>query len=132
MDIFEKYKEELDNDLKIDEINLLEKQMMLPALKHKWVARLIHFKQELNGLNKKKKEIREAVFQNLEKEGLPPGLPKNSIDKKIESSAPMLKIQEQIQNTEIIIEYFEKIENIFKTMTYDFKNIVEITKMETT
>ena len=37
----EEFKKELQEDTKIDQINLLEKQMMLPAIKHKWVARLI-------------------------------------------------------------------------------------------
>ena len=132
MTILEDFKFELEEDTKIDEINLLDKQMMLPAIKHKWVARLIFYKRELNSLLRRKKEMREAVVQNLEKEGIPPGLPKSSLDKKIESSSPMIKIQEQIEDTEIIIQYLEKVENIFKTMTYDFKNIVDISRMETT
>ena len=132
MDTLENFKLELDDDTKIDEINLLDKQMMLPAIKHKWVARLIYYKRTLNSLNRKKKELRESVLENFEKNGMPPGLPKSVLDKKIELSAPIVKIQEQIEDTEIIIQYLEKIETIFKTMTYDMKNIVDITKMETT
>ena len=35
-------------NLKLDQINILDKQLMLPTLKHKWVARLIHFKKQKN------------------------------------------------------------------------------------
>jgi len=132
MNILEKFQSELEDDTKIDEINLLEKQMMLPAIKHKWVARLITSKRELNKLNKQKKELKESVLQNLQEKGIPPGMPKSILDKKIETSSPIVKIQEEIEDIEIIILYLEKVETIFKTMTYDMKNIVDITKMETT
>jgi hypothetical protein len=132
MIMLEEFQSELQEDTKIDEINLLEKQMMLPAIKHKWVARLILYKRNLNSLNRKKKELRESVLKTLEQTGMPPGLPKSSIDKKIESSAPIIKLQEEIEDVEITIEYLEKVETILRSMTYDMKNIVDITKMETT
>lgn len=128
----EEFKEELQEDTKIDQINLLEKQMMLPAIKHKWVARLMDQKRKLNSLNRKKKSLRAGVVETLERKGLPPGLPKSALDKKIDGSEEMLKIEEEIEDTEVLIEYFEKIENIFRSMTYDMKNIVEINKLETT
>jgi hypothetical protein len=128
----EEFKEELQEDTKIDQINLLEKQMMLPAIKHKWVARLMDHKRKLNFLNRKKKSLRVGVLETLEKKGLPTGIPKSALDKKIDGSEEMLRIEEEIQDTEILIEYFEKIETIFRSMTYDMKNIVEINKLETT
>jgi hypothetical protein len=128
----EEFKKELQEDTKIDQINLLEKQMMLPAIKHKWVARLIDQKRKLNALERKKKAIRAGVLETLEKKGLPTGLPKSALDKKIDGSEEILKIVEEIEDTEIMIEYFEKIEGIFRSMTYDMKNIIEINKLETT
>lgn len=128
----ETFTKELEEDTKIDELNLLQKQMMLPAIKHKWVARLIESKRRLNSLNRKKKNIRESVLETFKTEGIPTGIPKTSLDKKIDASEPMTKIQEDIEDTEIIIEYLEKVENIFRSMTYDLKNIVDINKLETT
>lgn len=130
MDILNKFKEEIVNDVKVDELNLLDKQMMLPSLKHKWVARLIDAKRELNALNRKKKALRESVLEEFKKNGIPPGIPKATIDKKIDCSDPMLKLQEEIEEKEILVEYLEKIEVIFKNMSFDLKNIVEINKME--
>ena len=132
MDVRENFKKELQSDTQIDEINLSQKQLMLPAIKHKWVARLIEQKRKFNALNKKKKIIRAAVVASLEKEGMPPGLPKSALDKKIENSDAIQKINEEIEDTEIIIEYLEKIETIFRTMTYDIKNIIDINRLETT
>jgi hypothetical protein len=128
----EDFKIELQEDTRIDEINLSQKQLMLPAIKHKWVARLIEHKRRLNSLKRKKKTVRAAVIISLEREGLPPGLPKSALDKKIDSSDAILKIDEEIEDTEIIVEYFEKVESIFRSMTYDIKNIIDINRLETT
>ena len=132
MVIIDKFKEELEKDTHIDELNLLQKQLQLPAIKHKWVARLIDAKRHLNNLIRKKKVIRAAVVAALEKDGIPPGIPKSSLDKKIENTKSIAEIDEQIQDIEITIEYLEKVESIFRSMTYDLKNIIEINKLETT
>lgn len=132
MDKLEEFKKELQDDTQIDELNLLQKQLMLPAIKHKWVARLIDEKRKLNRLKNNKKIIREGVLTSMEKNGIPPGVPKAKIDRKIETSQSIIKIDEDIQESEIIIEYLEKVETIFRSMTYDLKNIVDITRMETT
>jgi hypothetical protein len=132
MDKLEDFKKELQDDTQLDELNLMQKQLMLPAIKHKWVARLIDEKRKLNRLNNQKKIIREGVLASMEKNGIPPGVPKAKIDRKIETSQSIIKIDEDIQESEIIIEYLEKVEGIFRSMTFDLKNIVEITKMETT
>ncbi len=132
MDKLEDFKKELQEDTQIDELNLLQKQLMLPAIKHKWVARLIDEKRKLNRLKNSKKIIREGVLTSMEQKGIPPGVPKAKIDRKIETSQSIIKIDEDIQESEIIIEYLEKVETIFRSMTYDLKNIVDITRMETT
>jgi hypothetical protein len=132
MDKLEEFKKELQEDTQIDELNLLQKQLMLPAIKHKWVARLIDEKRKLNRLKNNKKIIREGVLSSMEQNGIPPGIPKTKIDRKIETSQSIIKIDEDIQESEIIIEYLEKVETIFRSMTYDLKNIVDITRMETT
>jgi hypothetical protein len=130
--VFTDYKNEISNDVKVDEINLLQKQLQLPTIKHKWAARQIEQKRHRNNLYKKKKEIKAATLIKLEKEGIPPGMPKKSITEKIESSEIMEQINEEIEHTDLLIEYLEKVENILKTMTYDMKNIIDINKLETT
>jgi hypothetical protein len=132
MDFFEKIKHEINSDLVLDRINLLEKQLMLPAIKHKWVARLIDQKRLKNSLEAKKKHLKADVLKTLQDSGIPSNLPKAALDRKIESSDSLLKIDEQIKETEIIIEYLEKVENICRSLTYDIKNAVDLEKLETT
>jgi hypothetical protein len=128
--LFEEYENEITLDTKIDELNLLEKQLQLPGVKHKWVARLISHKRKLNILNKKRKEIKESVLSKLQ--DIPKGIPRKSLDLKIDSTEQIITIDEEIEETNIMIEYLEKVEQIFKTMSYDLKNIIDINKLETT
>ena len=128
--LFEEYENEITLDTKIDELNLLEKQLQLPAVKHKWIARLISHKRKLNILNKKRKEIKESVLSKLQ--DIPKGIPRKSLDSKIDSTEQIISIDEEIEETNIMIEYLEKVEQIFKTMSYDLKNIIDINKLETT
>ena len=132
MDFFEKIKHEINSVLVLDRINLLEKQLMLPAIKHKWVARLIDQKRLKSSLETKKKLLKADVLKTLQDSGIPSNLPKAALDRKIESSDSILKIDEQIKETEIIIEYLEKVENICRSLTYDIKNAVDLEKLETT
>ena len=132
MNNFENYNQEIQRDLHVDQLNLLEKQLILPTLKHKWVARLIEAKRNRNHLEKKKKELKEEVLKKLESGGIPTGVPKASIKEKVEASDTIRKINEELEDISLIIEYLEKVENIFRNMTFDFKNITEITKLETT
>ena len=132
MDIFLKYKEEIDEDTKIDQINLLDRQMMNPANRHKWVARLIQHKRTKNELERRKKLLKEEVIKTLEEKGIPTGLPKASLMSKVENSDGIKKITQEIEDVDLIIEYLERVEQIFKSMTYDLKNIVDISKMEMT
>ena len=129
---FDKLSSELKEDTEVDELNLLQKQLTLPAIKHKWVARLIEQKRYLNNLEKKKRMAKIAVLSSLEEQGLPPGIPKTSLEKKIDNSDTIQKINEDIDETTLLIEYLEKVEAIFRSMTYDIKNIIEINKLETT
>jgi hypothetical protein len=128
--MFEEYEKEIFFDTKIDELNLLEKQLQLPAIKHKWVARLITHKRKVNNLQKKRKEIKEIVLSKMS--DIPKGIPKKLLDAKIDTTEEIQKIDEEIESHSIMIEYLEKVEQIFKSMSYDLKNIIDINKLETT
>lgn len=129
---FDKLSQELKEDTKIDELNLLQKQLTLPAIKHKWVFRLIEQKRYLNNLERKKKLAKITVLSSLEEQGIPTGIPKASLEKKIDNSDTLQKINADIEETTLLIEYLEKVEGVFRSMTYDIKNIIEINKLETT
>lgn len=132
MEQIDKIKQEIQEDLKLDRISLLEKQLILPAIKHKWVSRLIEYKKTKNSLNKKRKNLKEEAMKTFLNQKLPDSLPKASIDKKIESSEVFQKINDELEEVELVIDYLEKVETICRSMTYDIKNAVELEKLETT
>lgn len=124
---FLKYKEAIENNLKIDQFNIHNKVNEIPSLKHFWVAKLIESKIELKNLQRKKSELLKKVRES-QQVGL-----KLSISslKEIEEKSPILhEINEQIEEMELIIEYLEKTEKIFSSTTYDLKNAIELMKME--
>lgn len=133
MDItqFEKYKNELAEELDLTDFNMKEVQMRLPAIKHKWVARLIQQKIELNKFKKLKSEAIDALVQNLRKDN-PVLLSDATLAKQAERNETVQKINLKIEETEILIEYLEKVEKVCSGTSYDIKNLVDIKKLELT
>ena len=131
MDILEEYKKEIIEDTKIDQFNILDKQLMLPTIKHKWVSRLIDCKKNLNRLFKKKKDIKKIVVEQIQ-DSIPKSLPKAALDIKIEGSEKVKEINDDIEKYELLVEYLEKVEKIFSSMSFDIKNATDLIKMETT
>ena len=43
----------------------------------------------------------------------------------------MLDVQRRIDEQELIVEFLEKTEKTFSSLSFDIKNIIEIIKMET-
>jgi hypothetical protein len=128
-----KYFEEIKEDLKLDQINILEKQLILPSIKHKWVSYLIRSKIQKNELEKKKKDLKENILKKYTDEKIiPTGIPKSALNAKIESSKIIKEIDEQIKDLNLIIDYLEKVEKIFTTFSYDISNATKLMVLETT
>jgi hypothetical protein len=132
MEIFNKYCEEIKEDTKFDQINILEKQLMLPAIKHKWVSRLIEQKRKKNTLETKRKYLKEEVLKSLTEQGMPSGIPKAALNSKVESSDIIRKIDTDLEEVDLLIEYLEKVEKIFSSITYDIGNATKLMVLETT
>jgi len=133
MDLLEEYFNEIKEDIKFDQINILEKQLSLPAIKHKWVSYLIKAKLRKHKLEKKKKELSDELFKNLsDNNEIPSGMPKTSIQLKIKNSKTVKLIDEEIAELNIIVDYLEKVEKIFSSVTYDIGNATKLMVLETT
>jgi len=133
MDVLENYFDEIKEDIKFDQINILEKQLSLPAIKHKWVSYLIKAKLRKHKLEKKKKELCDELFKNLsENNEIPSGMPKTSIQLKVKNSKTIKLIDEEITELNIVIDYLEKVEKIFSSVTYDIGNAAKLMVLETT
>jgi len=127
--LLERYVTEMEQDLKVDAFNIKEVQLRLPAIKHKWTARLIRHKIEINTLTKdkekKRKEISAAIIQQS-----PIKITEFTADKTAESSTALKEMDEKIGEIKMIIELLEKSEKTFSSMTYDIKNMIELQKLE--
>ena len=132
MNLFEKYFEEIKEDTKFDQINILEKQLMLPSIKHKWVSCLVKQKIHRNELEKKRKSLKEDVLKTISQNGIPTGIPKAALNSKVESSEVFKKIDDEIMDINLIIEYLEKVEKILSSITYDIGNATKLMVLETT
>lgn len=125
--LLQEYQKELLEDLKIDEINLKEKTMLIPTIKHKWVARQMTHKSQLKKLDALKKKAIAELTANM-----PIALSKTAIADASVNNPKIAAICEKIENLEIIIEYLEKVEKTISSLTFDCKNVIDLQKLETT
>lgn len=130
MEQLEQYIKEMDVDVDIDEFNIKETQMKLPALKHKWVGRLIRHKGALGELNSRRDNtIKQIAKELIDTATYQVTLP--TAQKAAEKHEKVKRIDEEIRENKLIVEFLEKSERIFNSMTFDIKNITEIMKLET-
>ena len=129
LDILRQYKTEFDKDSSINEMNIRDRQMMLPGIKHKYVAYLIQHKH-------KKFELecaeRKAIHDMMTAATPDIGLSRPAMEKKHEGHPAIKRINEMIEEQEILITYLEKVETITRSMTYDLSNLIKIIELETT
>ena len=126
----ERYIDELTKDVEVDEFALKECQMRLPALKHKWVGRLIRLKRDLHNLQQKRYTLISSISDRV-RESSEIRLTRPSADKIASRHKDIVEVDVEIKNTELLIELLDKSERIFSSMSFDLKNLVEIIKMET-
>jgi hypothetical protein len=126
----EEYIKEMGDDVELDEFNLKDTQMKLPALKHKWVGRLIRHKGELSTImNRRDNVIKEIAQEVIATATYQVTLP--TAQKAAEKHDRVKKIDLEIKENKLIVEFLEKSERIFSSMSFDIKNITEIMKLET-
>jgi len=129
VELIERYKDEIGKDLVINDFNIKDIQLKLPARKHYWAARLIDAKITLHKLNKRKKTLKESLVKRIVADA-PIRITQQSAEVAAESTEDLQNIANEIKDYEFVIEYLEKVEKIMSGMGFDIKNIIEIQKME--
>lgn len=129
MELLERYIKEITNDLQIDEFNIKDVQMRLPARKHFWVARLINHKIDLERLRSKRDKLRKTLTQQLH-DNTPVKMSIPALERAVDSTDDILTLNQQIRENELIIELLEKTERNFSSCTYDIGNIIKIMQLE--
>lgn len=127
---FEKYRSEIEHDVILDEVNIRDVQMKLASLKHKWVARLIQHKIEVQKFEKMRKEAFAKIADNIRNSSRI-GISDNTISRMANKHEAIRKIDDEIKSQNILVDYLERVEKIFHSMDYGIKNLLEIIKSET-
>ena len=127
MDLLETYSKEIEMDTSIDVTNIMEKQLSCPNVKHKWLFRLMKAKKELIDLV----ELKDNFINNVMNKDNPLKLSKAVMANKLETQGDYKNLQKRIKEQEILVEYLDSsVNKIFSQMGFDFKNLVELMKME--
>jgi len=129
MDLLKKYIDEIGQDFVLDDFNLKEAQMRLPARKHFWVARLMDAKVKRNVFISKKKKLKKEVVKKVITDS-PVRITQSAAESAAEKHESIADLNDNIGELDAIIEYLEKVEKIFSNMHWEIKNIVDINKME--
>lgn len=124
---FEKIVQDIEKDIKIDRMNMDEKSLQIPSIKHYWVAELYRKKIYMQKLEKKKKEELKRFQANHVGEI---GLSKTGFVQQANNDERIMKINELIEETKIIIEYLEDVKFVLGRVTDDLKNRIELEKVE--
>lgn len=128
--LLEKYIDELSKDVEVDEFALKECQMKLPALKHKWVGRLVRHKKELYKMNRDRNILVNSVADKIQ-DTSEIQITKPAAINLAAKHKDVIDIDDKIKDVELVVELLDKCERIFSSMSFDLKNLVEIIKMET-
>jgi len=129
MELLKKYIEEITKDLYLDDFNIKESQMRLPAKKHFWVARLMEAKIDRNSLIRQKKQLKKEVVKKVVADS-PVRISQSAAESAAERHDSISKLNNAISERDSIIEYLEKVEKIMGSMHWEIKNIIDINKME--
>jgi len=129
MELLKKYIEEITKDLYLDDFNIKESQMRLPAKKHFWVARLMDAKINRNSFIRKKKQLKKELVKKVIIDS-PVKISQSAAESAAERHDSVSKLNDSISEQDSIIEYLEKVEKIMGQMHWEIKNIIDINKME--
>ena len=129
-DILDSYLEEASQDAVLDVFSIKDVQSKLPAIKHKWVGRLMRSKRRLNELNLERDDIRDTLIKKA-KEQAPYNVSNVALEKSLKKTQTMKGIDKQIKECKLIIDFLERTERVFSSMTFDIKNLTEVMKLET-
>lgn len=128
--IIEQYIKEMEKDVVFDDFTIKDTQMKLPAIKHKWIGRLIRHKGEIHKLEQEFDVIKATLIAEArEKSSYNVSAP--VLEKAVLRHKLLIDKKNEVRETKLIVELLEKTEKLFSGMSFDLKNLVEIIKMET-
>lgn len=130
MSLLQRYIQELEEDVRLDELNLKDAALTLPGKKAKWVSRLMLEKSSLIELSKKKDKILNTVIEEIKKES-PVKLTYPTLKDAAERHTAVAELNLELKEKEGVIEFLERVDKTIHSIGFDIKNLIELIKMET-
>jgi hypothetical protein len=126
--LLEQYAKEVEIDTSIDATNVMDKQMSAPNVKHKWLYRLMQARMQLLKYTEEKEAILQAAIEhNPARLKISNAAIKASVESKDEVKA----LNTKINRYTLLVDYLDGVVNkIYTQIGFDFKNLVELMKME--
>ena len=125
---FEKIVQDIEKDIKIDRMNMDEKSLQIPSIKHYWIAELYRSKIKIQALERKKKDLFKAFAESDRVMEI--GLSKDAIQRQFNATTKVQEINENLEELKIIVEYLEDAKYVLGRVTDDLKNRIELEKVE--
>lgn len=119
---------ELVKDLTINDININEKAMLVPSIKSKWVMFMLEEDKYLDKLTDTLDILKNNYIKHHGKMGVPKLQQMDEMKENKKIKTLTLAIKEEKETTRFLREVNK---NILNTFSYDIKNSIDITKMET-
>lgn len=128
--LIDDYLIEAEQDASLDVFTVKDVQSKLPAIKHKWVGRLIRAKRKLNELYMQREETRDNLMVSAKEKAMYK-VSDASLEKSVLKTRPIKDIDKEIKEYKLIVDLLERTEKVFSSMTFDIKNLTEVMKLET-
>jgi hypothetical protein len=128
MSLYDDYRKQYTQFTSINDMNLEERIMHVPAEKHFWVERLIDAKRIKFKLLKERKVQKDLNIKKAIQEGVV-NLTKQTLDK-LDNTEEIEVIDEKIQDNDLLVEYLEHIVKHITYIAQDIKNILTIKEMQ--
>lgn len=121
----EKYIKEFDEDVQLTISNIKEKSLMVSSYQSKWIR---YYFQEKH-LNQKLKDAKlEYTKQHTNKLSFKPT--QTVMPQIQEQDQNIVKLNNEIKNSELCIEFIEKSMAVLEKMNFQVKNVIDIIKLE--
>ena len=121
----EKYIKEFDEDVQLTISNIKEKSLMVSSYQSKWIR---YYFQEKH-LNQKLKAAKlEYTKQHANKLSFKPT--QTVMPQIQEQDQNIVKLNTEIKNSELCIEFIEKSMAVLEKMNFQVKNVIDIIKLE--
>ena len=122
------FTEELNKDLNINEMELGEKSLKAPGLKGKWIQIYYEELDFQEKLEEAKEKLKEKFY---EKYGESDDNPKFIIDRKLNETIEIKKLNKAIKEQEKVVRFLNDVnKNAWGGFSFDVKNAIDVVKLE--